>query len=307
MSLSFNNVGINITSDKLQLVEIRGEGENFKVENIEEEFFGEVLDFNDKEAKIINILQNAFDEITLRTEIKSANFSFSLPPNRFIVFEIPFEPSLSRSDFKRHIKWEFEQLFPHEDSNAYTLSEIKIENSNLRTVPTLIILAIKNSHVRALHKFCLRNKLNLKFVDHAHLSAANILRGIKKKETAVTYSLYISDKSFSIVILDANQRPIYFNNYSFESVVQVIDILKNAMKVIEQLGIPSPAENTGYISGDNITDTLLTQIQEESNLTCFKLNPFSIIKVKHELEESKLHTLKYNSFTAAVGIALRLG
>lgn len=306
MSLSFKNAGINITSEKLQIIEVLGENEKFVVENIDEEFFGEILNFNDKEPKIINILQNAFDEINLRHKLIAADVSFTLPPNKFKIFEIPFEVSLTKKDLRRHIRWEFNQLFPGEEENAFLIREIKIVNNNLRTDPMLIIVAVRKNYLQILHKFSLRNKLNLRFIDHAHLAASNVLRGIKKKDSEVNFSLYISDKSFSVVLLDDNY-PIYFKNYSVDNILQVIEKLKTAVEVIEKLGIPMSTEKRGYIAGDNITDTFLQQIKEELDITFIKINPFSVIKVKHELEESELYALKYNAFTAALGISLRLG
>ncbi len=52
MSLSFNNVGININETKIQVVELNNNGDEFRVENIDEEYFPELLNFDDKEGKI---------------------------------------------------------------------------------------------------------------------------------------------------------------------------------------------------------------------------------------------------------------
>ncbi len=305
MSLSFANAGINITSEKLQIVEVSCKDEKFIVENIEEEFFGEILDFSNKEAKLINILQSAFDEINLRSPIKAKDISFTLPPNKFRVFEIPFELSLAKKDLLRHIKWEFNMLFPHEDENSYIIREVKIVNNNLRLAPTLIILAVRKSYLTLLHKFCLRNKLNLKLVDHAHLAATNVFRGFSAKSEELSFSLYLSDKSFSLVLLDKDY-PIYFKNFTIDSAVQILDKLKKALNVINEIGIPMPAEKRGYIAGDNISDALLGQIKDELNLTFIKLNPFALVKTKSELEETEFFNRKYNSFAAPVGISFRL-
>ncbi len=305
MSLSLVNAGMNITSEKLQLTEVSCQDERFVLENIDEEFFEEILDFNEKETKVINILQTAFDELILRTPLNSDSISITLPPNKFKTFEIPFEVSLSRKDLKQHIKWEFTQLFPDEDENAFLIREIKIVNSNLRIAPTLILLAVRKNYLEILHKFCLRNKLKLKIVDHAHLAAANIFRGLRNAADQLNLSLYLSDKSFSVMLLD-NNYPVYFKNYSIDKAIEVIEKLKIAVELIEKIGIPLPENKKGYIAGDNITDTLLTQIKDEVNITFLKLNPFTVIKTNPDLEEKELYNRKYNSFSASTGIAFRL-
>ena len=305
MSLSLVNAGINITSEKLQISEVSCSNEVFILENIDEEFFGEILDFNDKEAKVINILQTAFDELNLRKPLKSDNISIALPPNKFKNFEIPFEISLSKKDLKKHIEWEFTQLYPYEDEHAFLIRDIKITNNNLRAAPTLILLAVRRSYLELLHKFCLRNKLKLKFIDQAHLAASNVFKGLYGAKEQMNLSLYLSDKSFSVVLLDKN-FPVYFKNYSIDKAVEVIDKLKLAIGLIEEIGIPLPEEKRGYIAGDNITDTLLRQIREELNITFMKLNPFTVVKVNSALEEKELFIRKYNSFAASVGISFRL-
>ncbi|RMD48767.1 MAG: hypothetical protein D6830_06250 [Ignavibacteria bacterium] len=306
MSLSLVNAGINITSEKLQLSEVSFKEGKFVLENIDEEYFSEIIDFDGKEAKAINILQAAFDEITLRNSVKAENISFTLPPNKFKSFEIPYEVSLSPNDLLKHIRWEFEKLFPREDEKAYLIREIKVSGSNMRTEPTTLVLAIRKKYVEMLHKFALRNKLRLKFVDHAHLASSNIFRGMKKGEETVEISLYSGDKSFSLMVIN-NNAPIYFKNYKIDQAVELIEKLQLGMKAIERIGIPLPEDKKGYIAGDNITDTLLEQIKSELGITFYKLNPFSVIYTDPDLEVKEIFNRKYNSFAASTGISFRLG
>lgn len=306
MSLSLFNAGINITSEKLQLSEVSFKEGKFVLENIDEEYFSEIIDFDGKEAKAINILQSAFDEIILRNPIKGENVSFTLPPNKFKTFEIPFEVSLSPNDLLQHMRWEFTRLFPREDEKAYLMREIKITGNNLRTEPTMLVLAIRKKYVEMLHKFALRNKLRLKFVDHAHLASSNIFRGMKKGEESVEISLYSGDKSFSLMVI-SNNFPVYFKNYRIDKAIDLLEKLSSGMKSIERIGIPLPENKKGYIAGDNITDTLLEQIKEELGITFYKLNPFSVIYTDPDLEVKEIFNRKYNSFAASTGISFRLG
>jgi len=61
MALYHNHVGLHISKSKLQLVEVINKNNNFILGNVDEEYFPEFLSFEDRESKIISILQSAFD------------------------------------------------------------------------------------------------------------------------------------------------------------------------------------------------------------------------------------------------------
>ena len=67
-----NRAGFNISSSKLQVVEINFESGQFELENVDEAYFNEPLNLeNDKETKIASVLQGAFDELLVRKPLKS--------------------------------------------------------------------------------------------------------------------------------------------------------------------------------------------------------------------------------------------
>ena len=56
-----NRAGFNISSSKLQVVEINFESGQFELENVDEAYFNEPLNLeNDKETKIASVLQGRF-------------------------------------------------------------------------------------------------------------------------------------------------------------------------------------------------------------------------------------------------------
>ena len=97
MTFLTNQVGVNLTEDKIQLVEIVKKENKLFLENADEEFFEESIFENTKEAKYIHILQNAFNEIVLRNPLISTKISFTLPTNYFYVFYRNF------NNFKHHV------------------------------------------------------------------------------------------------------------------------------------------------------------------------------------------------------------
>ena len=111
MSVITNQLGLNITEEKLQLVELNYTGNSCYLENIDEEYFEELISSETKEAKFIYILQNAFNEIILRNPINANKVSVSLPLSFFNTFEIPAEQNLTGSDFDEYLEWEFQNYF----------------------------------------------------------------------------------------------------------------------------------------------------------------------------------------------------
>ena len=62
-----NHIGFNISSSKLQVVEVNYVGDQFKLVNVDETYFNDQIDFeNDRETKISALLQGAFDELLIK-------------------------------------------------------------------------------------------------------------------------------------------------------------------------------------------------------------------------------------------------
>lgn len=77
-----NHLGFNISSSKLQVVEVNYVGEQFRLVNVDEAYFNDPIDFeNDKETKISALLQGAFDELIIKKNFNSNSASFTLPSN----------------------------------------------------------------------------------------------------------------------------------------------------------------------------------------------------------------------------------
>lgn len=75
-----NHIGFNISSSKLQIVEVNNIGEQFRLVNVDEAYFNDPINFEiDKETKISALLQGAFDELIIKKNLKSTSASFTLP------------------------------------------------------------------------------------------------------------------------------------------------------------------------------------------------------------------------------------
>jgi len=86
-----NHAGFNITSTKLQVVEVTGESGKLKLSNLSEVFFNVPLDFDtDKETTLLAKLQSAYDELKISSKLISKTISVALPLKLFLIIQLPF-------------------------------------------------------------------------------------------------------------------------------------------------------------------------------------------------------------------------
>ncbi len=305
MSLSFNNVGINLTETKIQVVEIINKGDKFFVENIDEEFFPEILNFEDREGKIIDILQASFNEILLRNKFQSTNVSITLPPKEFKVFQIPLEKRLSQQDKSKYLKWEFERLFPYASAENFILKYFTIKEDAEKNSHEICAFALREKILITLNKFFLRNNLILKRVDHANLATINVLKGSKSTNGTTSLNAYLGEKSLSL-IFTKKFFPLFVKTIEFDSISEIPERLSSTMEATETFGLNKYDFMDGFIAGELISGSLLNQLKEKLDITLKKLNPFASLDMAEHLKSSPFFTEKYNSFASACGIALRL-
>ncbi len=305
MSLSFNNVGFNLSETKIQVVEIVNSGDQFFAENIDEEHFSEVLDFRAKEGKIIDILQASLNELLLRNKFKSSNVSVALPPKLFKVFQIPLEKRLAQQDVKKYLKWEFERLFPAYSSENFSIKFFTIKEEPEKNSKHISVFAVSRNILLALNKFFARNNFVLRHVDHAHIATLNILRASHTSNSQTVLNAYLGENSISLLFTKEN-FPLLARAFEFDSVSEIPEILKSIFDSLETFGLNKYDFLDGFISGEFVSESLLKQLKEELDVTLKKLNPFSTLNVAEHLKASSFFNEKYNSLTAACGIALRL-
>lgn len=305
MSFFRNHAGFNITGAKLQLVEVdykesdtSAEPAGFYLENVDEEFFTEFWDSNFTETKIINILQNAFNEIVLRKPLQTNFISFSLPNNFFKIFQLPVEAKITDSDLREHLKWEVSVLYPDYDSESFIIRHIENYNGEDKKVKQAVVFAVLKKYLKIVHKFSVRNNLILKFADNAHVAADTFLLN----KSAV--SILLDEKTFSISVLKNNNLQ-FFKTYKINSVTEVPAILKeeiNSFPIIKS-GI---GNNLIYMSGDFVSESLLNKLGEVTGYKFLLLNPFEKLKIPSSLKTSDFINDKSHTFSSAAGMALRL-
>lgn len=305
MSFFKNHAGINITGAKLQLVEVDYKESDspagnagFYLENVDEEFFTEFLELSFPETKIINILQNAYNEIILRKPLQTNFISFSLPDNFFKIFQLPVDAKITDSDLREHLKWEVSVLYPDCDKDNFIIRHIENADAAGKNIKHAVVFAAFKKYLKIIHKFGVRNNLVLKYADNSHIAADTFLLN----KTAV--NILLDEKKFSLSVLE-NRNLKFFKSYEINSVTEIPVILKDEFILypVIKTGIEN---NQIYISGNFISESLLRKLEETTNCKFVLINPFEKLKISESLKTSDFINKNPHAFTSAAGMALRL-
>ncbi len=300
-----NHIGINLTESKLQAVEINYREDSFYLETVDQIIHTESFNPNLPEDKLISILQNSFDKLNKRKQITTKNISFSLPNNFFKIFEIPYDDSLVKKDLLDHFRWEISVLFPENDPDNFLLQHIEIDKSNLRKEKRAIVIAIDKNHVASINKFCDRNNLQLKFIDNVHL-ASNAFLYLEKQsiENEVCLTIYI-DQKYSSLSGVQGVYPFYFKVLNPER-QNIFEELTEAVKKMEDYKLHISDFSKVLLYGQDIAEEFENKLKSFFGLPLKKVNPFEKLKISDEMKNNPFYKIKYNSFTSATGIALRI-
>lgn len=303
MSVFQGHVGINLSSAKLELVEINYTDKRCYLENVDEEYFSEFINFDDKETRIISILQQAFDNILIRKRFSSYNVSFSLPSEIFRIFEIPYEGDLHNDDLASHIEWEFSILYPTLKSEDYLIRHFQY-NEEVRKQKILVALAIERRIINVINKFALRNNLNIKYVDNDHIAASTAMI-INEYSHENIFSIYIGYHHFTLMVTSKN-LPVYFRKKTFKSFADFQNVFDEEYIYMKSKFDEEYKFDNVFIFGDkypaSITEVLKSKLECELNY----LNPFALIKTADEPQKTKLYMNNPTVFSSAAGMAYRL-
>jgi len=300
-----NHVGINLTDTKMQVVEINYRDDSFILEKVDQVFHSELFSTELSTVKITSLLQNSFEKLNKRKPIASVNFSFSLPNNFFKIFEIPYDESLVKKDLLEHFRWELSVLYPECNNENFLLQHIEINKSEFIKENRAIIIAIDKQHVFAINKFCEKNNLKLNFIDNVHL-ASNAFLYLEKPlvDKEISLSIYIDQKYSSVSAMDG-VHPFYFkilNPLSNNIFIELTETIKK----MEDFNLSLDDFKRVLLYGQDITEEFESKVKNFFGLPLKKVNPFERLKAEESIQNNPLYKNKYNSFTAAAGIAIRI-
>jgi len=302
------HAGLSLSNLKLQMVEMAKKSNHFSLENVDEVYFNDPLDLaNDKETKIMSVLQNAYNELLLKKTINSTNVSFTLPANLFYVLQIPYEPRLLYSDQVEEFRKQISIAYPFLSSSNLVVRFFTTGTNSFLKTETAVIVALERKYLVLINAFCKNNNLTLKYIDNVHLASEKALFAIHAYDTAeLTMSLYIANEYFSL-IFSLKGKPIYYKLVPLVKFSEVVDFLRDEIiknDLIERLS--SNLIKTAYITGDGVSQTIADKLQNEVGIKFKLFNPFESISPNAKLLSNNNYSSKFNSFSPSAGISYRL-
>ncbi len=301
-----NHAGFNITSTKLQVVEVTGESGRIILSNLSEVFFDIPLDFNkDKETILLAKLQSAYDELKISAQLISKTISVALPLKLFLIIQVPFDNTLLYWDLLEEFRWELSVLYPHIHPDELSIQYFEIEKNMYITKSTAIVSAIPRKYIELIANFCKSNDLKLRFIDSAHFAAErSVILSDKAVPDGLTLSVHISENSTS-VLYALDFKPIYTNVCSTKSEKEIITFIEEELSKETAHKINRKFISCAYISGESVTAELKRKLEYTAGINFSKFNPFFKIDSEAALENNKLPAETFNSFAPATGIACR--
>jgi hypothetical protein len=181
-----------------------------------------------------------------------------------------------------------------------------MDRDNINTKNIALVIAIEKKHIKHITDFCLKNNLHLRYIDSALVATNRLFNSIRDLASkGLVLNILYSKNTFSIA-LNRNGKPSYVRLFSLSRNDKVPDILANELSTAIFKQVKPELQSEAYISGEEISAELISQLRIVSGLNFKQLNPFSSVAVKSNLENRRLIDEKYSSFTSAAGMAFRL-
>ncbi len=294
-----NHAGFSISSRKLQLVEIDFNDGRFLIENIDEEPFPFEIDAQISSSKLLTALQDAYDKIIARKNLKTDIVSFALPAFFFKSAKIPYDPNLISKDLETHLKWEFGVLFPNDNPDDFVIDKFTLgDESN-----ELFFFAVERKILQTIHKFCFRNNLLLKYVDNSVIAGLILLPYLSEPGKKNYVSVFLNKNYFAVTFVK-NHVPVFYkvftgNEGSKEHIYNVVNELK--AKHFEKTDF-----SDYYIFGDGLQQNIIEELNRENGVYFNTVNPFKLLKLNQRIKDNAFATQSYFNFAAPTGMAMRL-
>lgn len=302
-----NQAGLSFTNLKLRLVELTNNDGSFTVENVDEAYFTEPINFEkDKETKIFSVLQNAYNELLIKRPVKFSTVSVALPFEFFHILHVPYDNSLLNEDLIEEFRWEFAVNYPYLNTRDLVIQYFEMEKNNFLNYNSAIVLGIPRKFIHFVFGFCEKNDLMLKFIDNSHFASERALSlNYPVKTKGLVLSLYIADRHISLMFLYEG-KPVNCKFIPITSASQIVPLIQEEINTNEFVHGEKDTLDGAYIIGDDISDSLIDALNEMIGIEFVKFNPFETIPFNPSLLKNRHFTDNSNSFGAAAGIAFRL-
>ena len=296
--------GISVTTSRLQFVEVEKETDQLFITNLGQTFISPSINFEEQVENLLPAqLQTAFDEINIKNPIISKFVSFTLPPELFITIQLPYDNNLTQAEITEEFRWELSQLFPFLHADELAIKFYEIRENILPGDNNALVVALNKKYLLLLKNLCTKNNLTARLVDNASITANGFINNFFPVRNSVTINIYNSINSITL-FLNISSKPAYVKVFQKleNDLLNSLVMEFSSEKIREALNKPS---NYAFISGDDISAELLSEICLATKLDFEKFNPFEIIRLKSDFQNSGISQEQYSTLTAATGIASR--
>lgn len=299
-------VGLNLTTSKLQFVEIEKNNNHLLINNAGQTFVRPAIIFKEQDEIFIQQqLQAAFDELKIRNSISSNLVSFTLPPELFITLQLPYDENLSQAEVREEFIWEISQLFPFINYEDLATKFYELESSLLPAKRNALIVALNKKYLLLIKNFCLKNNLIPKLVDNSSITANSFINSFNSVNKYVTIHLFNARDSITLFI-NISSKPAYVKVFHKRNENYINRIIEEFSREIFK-GIANSTSKSAILSGEDLEGDLLSEIGRGTELVFEKFNPFEIIKFKADNQNKEIPPDHFSSFISATGVASRFG
>lgn len=304
MTESLRCVGFNLTASRLQFVETEKVSDQFNVLSYGQTFITPTIAIDAfSEINLHTYLQSAFEEIKIRNTISCNSASFSLPPELFIIIHLPYDKNLTQNEIRDEFIWEVSQLYPFVAIENLAMKFYELGSGFLTGRNDALIVGLNKKFLVQIKNFCLQNNLIPKLIDCASISANSFININYSDNQSTNIHLYNSRNTVTLFV-NISSKPAYvkvLKKSSYVAFKPVIDELSD----LKFNKLKNDYSLSAIISGDELSDELLSELQETTCISFKQFNPFDFIRVNSEVQKNEIESGSLSSFTSAVGIASR--
>ncbi len=307
MSIFEGRIGVDISANKIQVVELGFNGNEFILNYIDEAYFEDSINLKtDKEAKIHSILQIALNEILMKRIFSTNKIAVTLPVELFLIHQLPFDNTLLQHDVLEEFKWEYSILYPHLKVDELAFQSYEIIKNPFYQLNSCIVAAINKKHLNTVLSFFLKNNFELKFVDNSHFAFDKALNlSASANLDGVNLSVFYAANILSVELLH-NGKPFYYKYFKLNAISEIYKVIEHLLTGSENIKVSKNEINVIYFGGEEVNPAFIQSFEEKIQIKVINFNPFSNLLAEKSLNTSKFYKEKNYMFASAAGISYRL-
>lgn len=296
---------VNISTSRLQFLELEKKTNQICIFNIGQTFISPAINFDETADEIIlSQIQNAFDEIKIRSNFKSNLVSFTLPPELFFTIQLPYDANLTQKEIRDEFNWEISQLFPFIPVDELALKFYELDSTFLPGKHNALVVALPKKLLVLIKNFCSLNELQPRLVDNAAISANSFINSVMNGNFGSININFYNSKNSATLFINNSSKPAYvkvFNKHNSEVISSILKELRHHRfsKIFAQSSV------NASICGEDIGSDSLEQIEYELKMKFKIFDPFNYIRFISDYVSSEIPVDYNSSFTPAAGVALR--